>query len=238
MKKTKAQILAFFSEKKIISQATATAITDSLYEKGLDIKSLERVMWRIEEYVRREKMATIFDLLTIQEIGQIIDEMIAEDNEWKTKGLTSECGSSKLSQPAANFTAWGFSEFAEGDKTAKKAGDIVDIQIMRTGKWNHPAYGEFEVTTTTLEEVKANFDNNLRGIKLAVDENHEPNHKALAWYIELYQVTTEDLFAKLELTQKGADLLNEGAYKYFSPEIVFYKIDEETGKPITNMLVG
>lgn len=85
MKKTKAQILAFFSEKKIISQTTATAITDSLYEKGLDIKSLERVMWRIEEYVRREKMATIFDLLTIQEIGQIIDEMIAEDNEWKTK---------------------------------------------------------------------------------------------------------------------------------------------------------
>jgi hypothetical protein len=51
-------------------------------------------------------------------------------------------------------------------------------------------------------------------------------------------VTEEDLFAKLELTQKGADLLNEGAYRYFSPEIVFYKTDEETGKPITNMLVG
>ncbi len=51
-------------------------------------------------------------------------------------------------------------------------------------------------------------------------------------------MTEEDLFAKLELTQKGADLLNEGAYRYFSPEIVFYKTDEETGKPITNMLVG
>lgn len=109
---------------------------------------------------------------------------------------------------------------------------------MRTGKWNHPAYGEFEITPETLTQVKDNFTANLRGIKLAVDENHEPNHKALAWYTELYQVTEDDLFAKLELTQKGADLLNEGAYRYFSPEIVFYKTDEETGKPITNMLVG
>lgn len=109
---------------------------------------------------------------------------------------------------------------------------------MRTGKWNHPAYGEFEVTAKTLQEVKKNFDTNARGIELAVDENHEPNHKALAWYKELYQVTENDLFAKLELTQRGADLLNEGAYKYFSPEIVFYKTDDETGKPITNMLVG
>jgi len=237
MKKTKAQILAFFSEKGKVSKDTAQSITDLLYEKGLDIKSLDRVMWRIEDYIRKEKMATIFDLLTPLEMGQVIDEMIAEDLAWKTQNMPKEDGTS-LVATKANFTAWGFSEFAEGDKKDKKAGDVVDIQIMRTGKWNHPAYGEFEITKDTLKEVKANFDNNTRGIELAVDENHEPNHKALAWYKELYQVTENDLFAKLELTQKGADLLNEGAYRYFSPEIVFYKNDDETGKPITNMLVG
>lgn len=237
MKKTKAQILAFFSEKSKVSKDTAESITDLLYEKGLDIKSLDRVMWRIEDYIRKEKMATIFDLLTPQEMGQVIDEMIAEDNEWKAKCMPSENGTG-LSASKANFTAWGFSEFSEDNKKDKKAGDVVDIQIMRVGKWNHPAYGEFSITAETLKEVKANYDANVRGIKLAVDENHEPNHKALAWYTELYQVTEEDLFAKLELTQKGADLLNEGAYRYFSPEIVFYKTDEETGKPITNMLVG
>ena len=237
MKKTKAQILAFFSEKGKVSKDTATSITDLLYEKGLDIKSLDRVMWRIEDYIRKEKMATIFDLLTPQEMGQVIDEIIAEDLAWKTKNMPKEDGTS-LVATKANFTAWWFSEFAEDQKKDKKAGDIVDIQIMRTGKWNHPAYGEFEITTDTLKQVKDNFDNDTRGIDLAVDENHEPNHKALAWYKELYQVTENDLFAKLELTQKGADLLNEGAYRYFSPEIVFYKTDEETGKPITNMLVG
>lgn len=233
--KNKKQILAFFSEKTQVSQSTANQISDLLYNKGLDIKSLDRVMWRLEDYVRTTKMASIFDLLATQEIEAVIDEMIAEDNACRVQELQRENDGVSL---AKNFTAWGFSEFAETTKTDRQAGDIVDIQIMRTGKWNHPVYGEFEVTEDTLKEVKQNFDNNLRGIRLAVDENHEPNHKALAWYNELYQVSPQDLYAKLELTQKGADLLNEGAYKYFSPEIVFYKQDEESGKPITNMLVG
>lgn len=87
--------------------------------------------------------------------------------------------------------------------------------------------------------MKANFDANVRQIELAVDENHEPNHKALARYRELtLQEKNETLFASLELTKKGAELLNEGAYKYFSPEIVFKKQDEETGKIITNLLIG
>lgn len=233
--KTKAQILAYFSEKKLISQSTATNITNALYGKGLDIKSLDRIMWRLEEFIRRDKMPAIMDLLSVPEIESVIDEMVAEDEKWKAEALNHGDNGTKLSQ---NFTAWGFSEFAEKGEKTYKAGDIIDIQIMRVGKWNHPAYGEFEVTTDTLTEIKTNFDTNLRGIDLAVDENHEPNHKALAWYKELYQVAPTDLYAKLELTQKGADLLNEGAYRYFSPEIVFFKTDEETGKPITNMLVG
>lgn len=79
-----------------------------------------------------------------------------------------------------------------------------------------------------LKEVKQNFDNNERGIELAVDENHEGNHKALAWYRKLTIKGKDALFATVELTKKGAELLTEGAYKYFSPEIVFKKIDEET----------
>ena len=105
MKKTKAQILAFFSEKGKVSKDTATSITDLLYEKGLDIKSLDRVMWRIEDYIRKEKMATIFDLLTPQEMGQVIDEMIAEDLAWKTKNMPKEDGTA-LVATKANFTAW------------------------------------------------------------------------------------------------------------------------------------
>ena len=90
-------------------------------------------------------------------------------------------------------------------------------------KMESPSLLKIEITSKTLSEVKENFDNNERQIDLAVDENHEPNHKALARYRELYLKDNKNsLFAKLELTQKGADLLNEWAYKYFfSPEIVF-----------------
>ena len=129
MKKTKAQIKAFFSEKGKISETTANTITDLIYDKGLDIKSLDRIMWRIEDYVRKEKMATIFDLLTADEIGAIIDEMIAEDLEWKAKCMPSQDGTSLSANK--NFTAWGFSEFAE-HKSDYKSGEIIDIQIMRT----------------------------------------------------------------------------------------------------------
>jgi phage I-like protein len=87
--------------------------------------------------------------------------------------------------------------------------------------------------------VKKNFDDNVRKIELAVDENHEPHHKALAWYRELIvKDGGETLFAKLELTPQGAKLLSEGAYKYFSPEIYFKKQDEETGEVISNLLIG
>jgi hypothetical protein len=44
---------------------------------------------------------------------------------------------------------------------------------------------------------------------LAVDENHEQNHKALWWFQELYQKGKTSLFAKIELTKKGAELLTE-----------------------------
>lgn len=103
--KTKSEILAFFSEKKI-SQNTATTITNLLYDKGLDIKALERVMWRIERYVREEKMATIIDLLTSQEIEQVIDEMVAEDAEWATKQINQSEGCKSEIYGEKNFTAW------------------------------------------------------------------------------------------------------------------------------------
>ncbi len=119
-----------------------------------------------------------------------------------------------------------------------KAGDRVNIQIMRVGKWNHALYGKVEVTHKTIQDVVTNFHERKRGIDLAVDENHEPNHKALGWFKDLYLKGKDALFATVELTKKGADLLTEGAYKYFSPELVFKKADEETGKTIQNLLIG
>lgn len=126
-----------------------------------------------------------------------------------------------------------------GKFTDPQNGDIVTIQIMRIGKRKHPVYGAFEVTAETLQEVIQNFIENKRWLELAVDENHEGNHIALGWIRELeLQDNDTKLFAKIELTQLGAEKLARGEYKYFSPEIIWQTTDDETGEPITNLLIG
>lgn len=142
-----------------------------------------------------------------------------------------------------NKRVWLFSElvFSEivKDDHEFKAGDKVEIQIMRVGKWNHLQYGEIKVNEKTLQQVKENFDENIRGVRLAVDENHEPGHKALGWFEELeLRNDDKELFAEIKLTKKGAEILTDGLYRYFSPEIFFSMKDDETGKVIKNLLVG
>ncbi len=115
---------------------------------------------------------------------------------------------------------------------------MVDIQIMRAGEWDHTEYGKVTVDSTVLNEVVKNFKANVRGVDLAVDENHEPDHKALGRVRDVYKKGKDQLYATIELTRQGAEILTQGLYKYFSPEIYFTKIDEETGKIVKNLLVG
>ena len=218
-----------FAEKTKVSEKTANRILSLLYEKGLDATQFSRLMWRLESFVLKTKLPEMIDNLNDGQVSELIDEIIAEDDQM-AQNAPMEC--------SENLGLWLFSEFAEDGKTYAP-GDMVEIQIMRTGTWIHPNYGKIEIKPETLSEVKKNFDKNVRQIDLAVDENHEPNHKALAWFRELLvKEDGEALFAKMELTKKGAELLTEGAYKYFSPEIVFKKQDEETGKVVTNLLIG
>lgn len=223
-----------FAEETKVSQKTATRMISLLYDKGLDVTQFDRLFYRLKNFIIKTKVPEMMDKLNDWQINNLIDEIIAEEERRKAR---NEENAVEVSA-SENLWIWLFSEFAESEKEYV-AGDMVEIQIMRVWKWNHPQYWTIEITKKTLSEVKANFDANVRQIELAVDENHEPNHKALAWYRELkLQEKNEALFASLELTKKGAELLNEGAYKYFSPEIVFKKQDEETGKIITNLLIG
>lgn len=120
-------------------------------------------------------------------------------------------------------------------------GEIQDnrskVQILRTWKFKHPQYWEFEITTKDLKEFKANFDAKKRGVDLAVDENHDGNHKAVGWYKEVLQ-EWEKLFAIIEWTKEGLQLLKDKVYKYFSPELYFDFQDEESGETIKNLLIG
>lgn len=60
-----------------------------------------------------------------------------------------------------------------------------------------------------MNDVLQNFESRERGIDLVVDENHEPDHKALGVFQQLYMEGKDALFAVIKLTKKGADLLTE-----------------------------
>lgn len=223
-----------FSDENNLPKEVATKIINALYEKGKDAKQFERVLWKMETFIRKNSVPALMKAMTPEQVWQLVDEMIADD---------SPCEDSNCSSPiccAEDFHVWWFTEMV-GEQFAEKtfeAGDTVELQIARVGKWDHPMYGEIEITKDSIDDMKENFDENARWIELAVDENHEWNHRALGWFRKVTKKGEDALFATIELTKKGAELLTEWAYKYFSPEIVFNKHDEESWKIIKNLLIG
>lgn len=114
-----------------------------------------------------------------------------------------------------------------------------DVQVLRVGKFNHPAYGEFEITQQVLSEMKANFDARIRGVDIAFDYFHDSDKEASGWPTELF--LTEDgleLWARVEWTPAAQRKLSEREIRYFSPDFAFQWEDPETGVIHKNVLFG
>lgn len=58
---------------------------------------------------------------------------------------------------------------------------------MKTGKRDHPAYGKFAITPSDLDQVKKNFDDDVRGIRIMINENHKNRDRALGRVKKLYK---------------------------------------------------
>lgn len=113
------------------------------------------------------------------------------------------------------------------------------VQVLRVGKFNHPKYGEFEITPTVLSEMKSNFDNKIRGVDIAFDYFHNSDQEASGWPNELF--LTEDgseLWARVDWTPTAQKKLQEREIRYFSPDFAFEWQDPETGITYNNVLFG
>lgn len=113
------------------------------------------------------------------------------------------------------------------------------VQILRVGSFNHPKYGEFDITTLVLEEMKQNFDANIRGIDVALDYFHDSDKEASGWLksLELREDGLE-LWGEVEWTPKARKMLSEREIRYFSPDFAFEWTDPETEKTYQNVLFG
>jgi phage I-like protein len=114
-----------------------------------------------------------------------------------------------------------------------------EIQILMCGSWNHPCYGPLVIGTQDITKFKQNFDSGLRR-DIPITEGHECGDEkpAIAWIRSLSDKGANGLWATVEWTAKGQELLADKAYKYFSPEFYSEYEDPETRAIYEDVLVG
>jgi len=120
-------------------------------------------------------------------------------------------------------------------------GQTSEIEILRTGEWQHPEYGTIKVKESDIDKFIENFNNNARGVDLAVDQAHKPDEGAAGWFKTLRKEDSSDgvrLMATIEWTPYGKELVENKVFRYFSPEFTFNYTDAETGKTFKNVLFG
>lgn len=114
------------------------------------------------------------------------------------------------------------------------------IQVLRVGKFKHPKYGDFEITTATLSEMIENFNGRVRGIDVGFDYFHKSDEEAAGWPKKLrLSDDGQSLWADdVEWTPRAHRMLAEKEVKYFSPDFAFRWKDPESGKTFNNVLFG
>lgn len=119
-------------------------------------------------------------------------------------------------------------------------GKVPDrIQYLRVGKFKHPRYGDFEITRQVLAEIKSNFDNNIRGIDMALDYFHDSDKEASGWVREfILQEDGDELWIQVDWTPNAAQKLSEREVRYFSPDFAFSWTDPEKGVTYANVAFG
>lgn len=126
-------------------------------------------------------------------------------------------------------------KFATDDETGEDNGCV--IQLLRTGKWNHPKYGPILITEKTFDDIIHNFEENVRGVDLAIDTEHKADKGAKGWIKEVFKDGAK-LFAEVNWTPSGEKAIKDGEYKYISAEYSPLYTDTESGQNFRNVLVG
>lgn len=224
MFKPSKQKIRQFSQNAGISIEAATKLLEALYNSGLNQSRLETVRRKVEQYITANQMSQLINDMSDEVLAYIVRDMIVEQQQ--DIGL-EDTQHTEIYASTNLIGSSGLFQFSE-KKEKYKEGDMVSVQIMRTGERVHPTYWVITINENTLKQVKHNFDDNILQIDIVVDEDHDPTHKALAVYRELYFEWDDALYAKLELTPAWAEVLNKGYYLYFSPEIELNHTDAES----------
>src|SRR5215204_2940530 len=129
--------------------------------------------------------------------------------------------------------------FGEGSTDAQVPSEI---HVVPTGKWDHPVYGEMEITTAHIAEFVKNFKAKVRR-DIPITAGHDNGMgggelPAIGWFTDVVDRGVNGLWAGVKWTEEGVQLLEQRAFKYFSPEFYEMYEDPETRKKYSHVLVG
>jgi phage I-like protein len=92
------------------------------------------------------------------------------------------------------------------------------IQAMPLGRYDHPVYGEINITPDIVTQFAENVNNEVRGQKLDIDYDHKAYGGEAAGWVEKAEARHDGLWLFVDWTKKAYELIKEKAYRYFSPE--------------------
>jgi len=117
--------------------------------------------------------------------------------------------------------------------------DFSEVQLMRTGTFQHPFMEDFEVTKEMFQSFKKNFDKKVKKVDIAVDFSHFSSREAAGWIrkVMLREKNTE-LWLTVEWTETARKKIIDREFRYMSADFTMKFVDNETGKEFGPTLNG
>ncbi len=111
------------------------------------------------------------------------------------------------------------------------------VTLTRTGRFEDPRYGKFEITGEMLLAMVANFDKRTFGQDIFIDVSHRPEDGAAAKLLKL-TVERDRLRGQVEWTDFGIEAVTKKGYAYLSAEYHEDFKDNERGDKHGALLSG
>lgn len=118
------------------------------------------------------------------------------------------------------------------------------VQVMRTGSFKHPEYGNFSITKEHLDSFVKNFNERVRGIDIATDYKHDSEAEAAGWFERVFVEPDSEragefvLMADMDWTKPASEKLLNKEFRYLSADFTLNYVDPETSKKFGPVLLG
>jgi phage I-like protein len=94
------------------------------------------------------------------------------------------------------------------------------VHAMPLGQYDHPVYGDINITPERANQFAANVNNRVREIDLDVDYDHKAKIDEAAGWVKKAEARGDGLWIAVEWTPQAMDKIKSKAYRYFSPEFL------------------